>query len=208
MTSPVLLRPVEPASMDDPTTLVCSKGTARSTNAPLVLETIPRTVDTIAPGFSGSGLDLYPRSDEVGLRRPTTTHPCCPTGPVAGSSAESALYDITVPSIAIVGQGVGLESSRGVLIHRACILRTILISRRHQDSLVIPASRSSPQKLPRHGGTAFGAGWGMRLASAPQDEPAGTEQATCDRMAAGQSMGAPSSCHRSPDANVLPNQRQ
>ena len=154
MTSPVLLRPVEPASMDDPTTRV-SRGTVRSTNGQLVPETIPRTVDTIAPGFSGSRLDLDPRSDEVGLRRPPPP-PCCPTGPDAGCSAESVLYEITVPSIATGGQGVGLESSDARCPHspgmRSANHRDLKTSTRF---LGYTHSRSSLQKLPRHGGSAL-----------------------------------------------------
>jgi hypothetical protein len=130
-----------------------SNGTARTTYASLAPATIPRTVDAIAPGCSGSRLDLDPRSDEVGLRRPTPPPRCCPTGPNAGSSAESVLYDITVPSIAIAGQGVGLESSDPTCPHSPR-----MHSANHPDLktasrfLGYTYSRSSLQKPARHGG--------------------------------------------------------
>jgi hypothetical protein len=154
MTSPVLLRPVKPASMDDPATVVL-KGTARSTKAQLVPETIPKTVDTIAPGFSASRLDLDPRGDEVGLSRPTLP-PSCPTRPDAGSSAESVIYDITVPSIAIGDQGVGLESSNA-----SCRHSPRMHSATHPDVkttssfLDYTRSRSSLLELPTHASLAL-----------------------------------------------------
>jgi hypothetical protein len=132
----------------------------------------------------------------------------CPTGPDAGSSADSVIYEITVLSIEIGGQGVGLESSDASRRHSPGMHST-----NHPDVKTTSRffgytrSRSSLLELARHASSAL-ARLGMRSALAPEDEPGGAQHATCDRMAAGQSMGTPPSCHRSADANVYPDQRQ